>query len=120
MMEMGGRGELDDRVIGGEAVRKLRGEGVDGELSGVRTKEAHKVIGQWLLPDARLWDPDGELQASLVTAELSSLLHVQLSRNAVDAEGPLSCGFFLFVFSLLSFKLLGSKNRLFYLYILSA
>lgn len=46
MMEMGGRGELDDRVIGGEAVRKLRGEGVDVELSGVRTKEAHKVIGQ--------------------------------------------------------------------------
>lgn len=45
MMEMGGRGELDDRVIGGEAVRKLRGEGVDVELLGVRIKEVYKVIG---------------------------------------------------------------------------
>ena len=28
-MEIGGLGELDDTVVGGEAIRELRGEGVD-------------------------------------------------------------------------------------------
>lgn len=46
---------MDDRTIGGGAVRKQRGQGVDVEPSRVSIKEAHEVIGgdwdldRWLL-----------------------------------------------------------------------
>lgn len=39
-------GELEEKVIGGEAGGMLRGEGVVVEPWGVRTKEAHGVTGR--------------------------------------------------------------------------
>lgn len=33
-------------VIGGEAIRKLRGEGMDVGPPGIRTRQVHEVIGQ--------------------------------------------------------------------------